>query len=144
MQSPDLSFVYGIGKKGHTKEYSFYNPKFLEPLKKQINRSVPVITSITLKARSESEKQDLFTIYVGKELSLKNFNEYYINKYDIDTEELERYKDAGYDRVCLLNYKKYDSIIIGLNKQDKVVPDYYALKRNLLKLVQLQQKLLEV
>lgn len=140
MQNAHLSFVYGIGKQARTKEYSFYNSCFLEPLNKQSSLSIPLITSVTLKAKNVFEQQELFSIYVGKEIYLNCYNDYYIDKYDIDVDELERYRDAGYERVCLLNYKKYDLVMIGLRKQDRVVPDYYALKRDLMRLLQLQKK----
>jgi len=135
----NLSLTYGIGKCAKTKEYQFYNSQFLEPLKKQISISIPLITSATLHSSFEHKKQPLFSIYVGKELNTHCSNNYYLDKYDLDEEELERYRDAGYERVCLLNYKKYDVVLIGLNKEDKVVSDYYALRRDLLKLNQVQK-----
>ena len=80
----------------------------------------------------------MFSIYVGKELRLNATNDYYVSKYDLDEGELIRLRNEGYTRVCLLNYKKYDLVMVGLHKEDKVVPDYFALKRNLTKLKQLQ------
>ena len=35
----------------------------------------------------------------------------------------------GFKRACLLNYKKYDQIIVGVGEKDIVVPDYFALKK---------------
>lgn len=134
MKNFEVSLVYGIGKKAKTKEYSFSSSDILKPLVRQISLSIPLITSITLKTKQQEE---LYSIYVGKEFHLNCFDEYYIEKYDLNVEELERFRDAGYERVCLLNYKKYDPVIIGLKKEDKVVPDYYALKSNMTKLLQL-------
>lgn len=144
MENTKLSLVYGIGSHACTKEYFFSSSSFLNPLQKQISSSFPFITSITVKAMNQKKKRELFSIYVGKELNLNAYNDSYIEKYDIDLEELERLRDAGYERVCLLNYKKYDSVMIGLKKRDKVVPDYYALKRNLLNLERLHRKVQEV
>ena len=87
----------------------------------------------------KERKKNLFSIYVGKEIALDAQSKYYIEKYDLDKEELARFKQRGYERVCLLNFKKYDLILIGLKKQDRVVPDYYALKNNLAKLERLQK-----
>lgn len=140
MENEKLSLVYGIGTHAYTKEYFFSSSSFLKPLQKQISSSFPFITSITVNAMKEKKKRELFSIYVGKELNLHAYNDYYIQKYDLDLQELERFRDAGYDRVCLLNYKKYDLVMIGLKKSDKVVPDYYALKRNLMNLERLHQK----
>lgn len=134
MKNSVVSLVYGIGKKAKSVEYSCSNSDALNPLVKQISLSIPLITSVTLKTK---QKKELYSIYVGKEFYLNCSNDYYIEKYDLDAEELERFKDAGYERVCLLNYKKYDPVIIGLKKSDKVVPDYYALKSNMTKLLQL-------
>lgn len=138
--STNMTCVYGIGRLGKSKEYSFYNSSFLSPLQKQLNLTVPLITSITLKVH----QREICSIYVGKELFLNSMNEYYIKKYDLDVEELERFHDAGFERVCLLNYKKYDTFLIGLHKRDQVVSDYYALKRKLEKLMKLQEQGIEI
>lgn len=142
--STNLTCVYGIGRLGKTKEYSCYTSNFLVPLNKQLQNQVPLITSITLSVNSSSFKRKLFSIYVGKELNLNSINDYYIEKYDLDQEELEKFRDAGYGRVCLLNYKKYDTFLIGLKSRDRVVPDYYALKRKLDQLIKWQEKGLEI
>ena len=143
MKYTNLSFVYGIGKQARTREYSIYQSEFLIPLQKQLSLSFPLITSITLQKEEEHLKKELFSIYVGKEITLNRLNDYYIQKYDIDEDELERFRDAGYERVCLLSYKKYDLVLVGLKKQDKVVSDYFALKRNLLRLEKLHKQKLQ-
>lgn len=143
MKQTNLSLIYGIGKKAYTKEYSLNQDCFLKPLQKQISLSFPLVTSVTLRVKKSKISKDLFSIYVGKELNLKNYNDYYIQKYDLDLDELERLRDAGFERVCLLNYKKYDLVLIGLQKDDIVVPDYYALKRNILNLEKLQSHYLK-
>ena len=142
--SSNITCVYGIGRLGKTKEYSCYTSNFLTPLHKQLQLNVPLITSITLRVKKEFGNRVLFSIYVGKELNLKALPSYYVEKYDLDMEEIERFLDAGYERDCLLNYKKYDSFLIGLNPRDKVVPDYYALKRKLDKFALLQQSRVEI
>jgi len=141
MKNAKLSLVYGIGAQAKSKEYSLYEKNLWDPLKKQEHLSFPVITSITVRATiPKYKKNDLFSIYVGKELNLRHFNDYYLQKYDLDEEELMDFKNQGYERVCLLNYKKYDLVMIGLKKFDKVVPDYYALKRDVTKLEKLMQR----
>ena len=141
MNTVDFSCYYGYGKQGKSKEYTFYNSCFLEPLQKQISSSIPLITSVTL---TSSSKKALFSIYVGKELYLSSIDDYYIEKYDLDIEELERFSDAGYQRICLLNYKKYDVVLIGLGPNDRVVSDYFALKREMVKLMKLQGSYLKL
>lgn len=140
MKNTTLSLFYGIGSSAKTKEYLFSNENYLNPLEKQSLMSFPLITSITIRAISKENKKrnNLFSIYVGKEIFLHAMNDYYISKYDLDEDELIRLRSEGYDRVCLLNYKKYDLVMVGLNKCDKVVPDYYALKRDITKLKKLQ------
>ena len=135
-----LSLFYGIGSQAKTREYLLSSEHCLKPLQKQKNLSFPLITSITVRALSKDlqRKSKLFSIYVGKELRLHAYNDYYIEKYGLDDEELIRLRNEGYERVCLLNYKKYDVVIVPLCKEDKVVPDYFALKRDLTKLKQLK------
>ena len=35
----------------------------------------------------------------------------------------------GYSKACLLNFKKYNQIIVGINNEDMIVNDYYDLKK---------------
>ncbi len=138
MEQATYSLVYGIGSHAKSKEYFLGSDRVLDMLDRQAKLSFPLITSITLRMNKPEEKiRDLFSIYVGKELNLHSYNHYYIQKYDLDEEELEHFKKEGYDRVCLLNYKKYDLVMIGLKKQDKVVPDYFHLKKDIVKLEKL-------
>ena len=97
--------------------------------------------TIRAQMKVHKRKNKLFSIYVGKELQLNATNDYYVSKYDLDEEELIRLRNEGYTRVCLLNYKKYDLVMVGLHKSDRVVPDYFALKRNVIKLKKLQNSL---
>lgn len=140
MDKTTLSLFYGIGSRAKTREYLMTNDNYLKPLEKQSLLSFPLITSITVRAVSKEnhKKNNLFSIYVGKELRLNATNDYYVSKYGLDEEELTRLRNEGYDRVCLLNYKKYDLVMVGLNKCDKVVPDYFALRRDVNKLKMLQ------
>ena len=59
---------------------------------------------------------------------------YYIKRYDISYDDLIDLLLQGYKRVCLLNYKKYDQILVGIEETDEVVPDYFALRTSLEKL----------
>ncbi len=141
MEKSNLFLFYGIGSVGKTREYSFHNDNYLKPLHLQHSLSIPLITSITVRAyvSKMNRKNDLFSIYVGKELFLNEENDYYIKKYDLETSEIKRLQQEGFERVCLLNYKKYDFVLVGLQKEDKVVPDYYSLKREMFRLKKLEQ-----
>jgi hypothetical protein len=143
MPNAILSLFYGIGSQAKTREYKLSSERCFEPLQKQNTLSFPLITSVTIRAQMKDHKRKnkLFSIYVGKELQLNATNDYYVSKYDLDEEELIRLRNEGYTRVCLLNYKKYDLVMVGLHKSDRVVPDYFALKRNVIKLKKLQNSL---
>ena len=141
MEKSNLFLFYGIGSVGKTREYSFRSENYLNPLHLQNTLSIPLITSVTVRGYLSKKKckNDLFSIYVGKELFLNEKNEYYIDKYDLDVSSLERFQKEGFERVCLLNYNKYDFVLVGLQKEDKVVPDYYSLKREMFRLKKLEQ-----
>ena len=51
-----------------------------------------------------------------------------LEKFDISMAELADVATLGYERACLLNFKKYDQVLIGVLEDDLIVPDYYALK----------------
>lgn len=140
MNQGNLSCFYGIGKSARTKEYSFYNSTFWRPLEKQSILSYPLITSVTVKSKQNEESRDLFSIYVGKEFSFRYLTEHVIEKYDMDIKELKELYKAGYDRFCLLNYKKYDTVLVGLRKDDRVVPDYFTLKQMLIQYEKMQKE----
>lgn len=139
MNYSGLSCVYGIGKYAKTKEYSLFNPTFWIPIEKQDEMSLNVISSVTLKAKRMDQEQELFSIYVGKEIFLEKPLSYYSKKYDISLDELIKLKKQGYDRICLLDYKKYDNEVIGLEENDRVVPSYSALKEKLRCMEQIQK-----
>jgi len=50
-------------------------------------------------------------------------------KYNITLNDIADVAVLGYDRVCLLNFKKYDQVMVGVDKNSIIVPDYYALKK---------------
>ena len=56
---------------------------------------------------------------------------YWIKKYDLILDDLIELVLNGYERACLLNYKKYDQVIVGVCNDDIIVPDYYALRSKL-------------
>ena len=68
---------------------------------------------------------------VGTEINLLRIGEerYKIAKYNLDLNILADLALHGYSRACLLSYKKYDQIIVGMNKEDIIVPDYFTLKK---------------
>ncbi len=120
---------YAIGTSSWTRE--FPKEEFLEPLNKQFHISIPLITGVNIKRKGEdgfSQK-----IYVGKEINLKEYSkeQYLRNKFNIPIADLADIAVKGFERACLLNYKKYDQILIGIEEDALVVPDYFALKTSL-------------
>lgn len=120
----DISIQYQIGLKSWTRKLPIEN---LTPIQEQFQISYPLITGATIEYLPKKELK----IHVGKEINLQNISleKYKIKKYQIDINALTDLFLKGYQRACLLNYKKYDQILIGLNKEEIIVPDYYALKR---------------
>lgn len=124
-----MKIQYTIGTHSYTEEMKDINLSFLN---RQLKLSTPLITQVKLIYRNEIQ-----TIFVGKEITLEELSKrnYFMHKYDLSFDEMVSISLKGYKRACLLNYKKYDSIIVGVKKGDKIVPDYYALKREVIKLV---------
>lgn len=143
MNQGDFRCYYGIGACAKTKEYSFYNSSFWIPLEKQEELSYPIITSVTLKQNEKEQSKNLFSIYVGKEFLFRYLTEHVIEKYHLDQEELKELYQAGFERFCLLNYKKDNAILVGLRKDDKVVSDYFTLRQNLIQYENTQIEYLE-
>lgn len=125
-----MKIKYLIGTKSYTEEYTKENSLIF--LQKQLKLSVPLITGVNISYKEELKKQ----IYVGKEIQIKNFSKdnYILSKYDISPNELRTILENGYERACLLSYKKYETILVGVKKEDIIVPDYFALKEELLKI----------
>ena len=98
-------------------------------LDKQLHLSIPLITGADICSKKKKIK-----IYVGKEINLKEYSKetYLREKFDISLETLADIAVQGYDRACLLNYKKYDQVIIGVEEDALIVPDYFALKTNIM------------
>jgi len=98
-------------------------------LERQLQISVPLITSVKL-MKKNNKKEQIKNIYVGKEINLKTISKhnYWLTKYDISIEDVIDICLQGYKRACLLNYKRYDQIVVGVDANDEIVPDYYALK----------------
>ncbi len=44
-------------------------------------------------------------------------------------DELANLSLQGFNKACLLNFKKYDQFLVGINRDDMIVSDYFALKR---------------
>ena len=98
-------------------------------LNKQINLSLPLITGALIYKKNKQEQK----IFVGKEIDLRCLQKdnYWIKKYDLILDELIELVLNGYERACLLNYKKYDQVIVGVCNDDIIVPYYYALRSKL-------------
>lgn len=133
-----LKIQYMIGKSSLSEKYPINEHPSI--LKKQFEISIPLITGAKITYRKHKQNH-LEKIYVGKEIPLKEIvrEEDLLEKYDITLDDLADLAVLGYDRVCLLNFKKYDTVIVGVEKNAIVVPDYYALKN---KIYQIQTNLL--
>ena len=120
----EIYVKYHIGKKAFTKEYPITNPV---PINKQLNISLPLITGATIYLPIEKD----INILVGKEIDLNQIalDQHKIEKYNLNIDELAKLSLEGFNKACLLNFKKYDQIIVGVNDDDLVVTDYFALKR---------------
>ena len=121
-----MKISYVIGTNSYTKEVNLTSNESLEIMNKQLSLSIPLITGAKIK-RKKRVKQ----IFVGKELSLSSLhkNNFWLQKYDLSLEEVMDIALQGYKRACLLNYKKYDQILVGVHDEDITVPDYFSLKK---------------
>lgn len=123
-----MTIQYMIGTTSVSKKYSYLEN--INLLKKQLELSIPLITGVRIKKEENQTK-----IYVGKEIHLANNERYLYEKYGISLENIAEIKVLGYDRACILNFKKYDTVLVGVEKDAIVVPDYFALKNTILNYV---------
>lgn len=116
-----------IGKNSYTKLQPLAST--LPFLDKQLELSVPLITGVKLCLK----KGESLQIYVGKQINLKDYTEekYLRHKFDIPVDTIASLAVEGYDRACLLNYKKYEPVLVGVSESDLIVPDYYSLRDNI-------------
>ena len=123
-----IKVQYVVGKSSLSLEYPIVN--FLDFLNKQLHLSIPLITGVKISYK-KNKKEYIYRVYVGKEIPLKECSKdrLFLQKYDISLHDLASVAVLGYDRACLLNFKKYDQVIVGIHSEDMVVPDYYALKK---------------
>lgn len=117
---------YIIGKSSYTKKINIEDRENIEIMNKQFSLSIPLITGVKIENKREIKK-----IFVGKEIDLQSITtkNYWLEKYELSLEELMEIALQGFKRACLLNYKKYDQIIVGVGEKDIIVPDYFALKK---------------
>ncbi len=117
---------YVIGKSSYTKKIDIEDQENIEIINKQFSLSIPLITGVKIENKKETK-----TIFVGKEIDLQNIltKNYLLEKYELSLEELMEIALHGFKRACLLNYKKYDQIVVGVREKDIIVPDYFALKK---------------
>jgi len=120
-----MKIQYMIGTTSCTEE-----DKNLDFLDKQLQLSIPLVTGVNIKYK-ENKKEKLAKIYVGKEINLKEYQKekFLLEKYDISLNDLAEVAVLGYSRACLLNYKKYETVLVGVENDALVVPDYFALKK---------------
>ena len=124
MQAKKISYL--VGTSSFTKQMNINEKENVDFINKQLSLSIPLITGVKIEEKKETKQ-----IFVGKEISLDHINEnnYWVQKYDIPLEKLTDLLLLGFKRACVLNFKKYDSVIVGVHDEDIVVPDYYALKK---------------
>ena len=140
MKKQEFSLTYGVGVHAKTKEYKLESDSNIDFINQQLKMSIPVLTHATIHVKmnhpSHPLKNDLYTIYIGKEFDIDTFlyHEENYSKYDISTVDILKLMMKGFTRFCLLNYKKYDQVIVGLKENDRVVTDYYALRTNINKM----------
>ncbi len=117
---------YVIGKSSYTKKIDIEDQENIEIINKQFSLSIPLITGVKIENKKETK-----TIFVGKEIDLQNIitKNYLLEKYELSLEALMEIALQGFKRACLLNYKKYDQIVVGVREKDIIVPDYFALKK---------------
>ena len=127
MDMKNFSLQFLIGKNSLTKE-SQVSP--LELLEKQLSLSIPLITGMNITFQKKKKKWNQ-RVYVGRELKIQELQKdpSLLEKYNITIEELADIAVEGYQKVCVLNYKKYDSVLVGVSEEDLIVPDYFALKK---------------
>ncbi len=123
----NFSLQFLIGKNSLTKENQGSPFALLE---KQLSLSIPLITGMNITFQKKKKKWNQ-KVYVGRELKIQELqkNPNLLEKYNINIEELADIAVEGYQKVCVLNYKKYDSVLVGVNDEDLIVPDYFALKK---------------
>ena len=128
----NIKMHYFIGKHSKTEEYPYLNLAILE---KQFNLSIPLITGANIIWKTK-KKEENHKIYVGKEILLQELGKekFKLEKFQISLEELADLAVLGYKRACILNYKKYDQILVGVEDDATIVPDYFALKKILLQI----------
>ena len=117
---------YVIGKSSYTKKMNIEDAENIEIMNKQLSLSIPLITGVKIE-----NKKEIKNIFVGKEINLQSIisKNYWTEKYELSIDELMEIALQGFKRACLLNYKKYDQIIVGVAEEDIIVPDYFALKK---------------
>lgn len=120
----EIYVKYHIGEKSFTKDFPITNPV---PINKQLKISMPLITGATIHLPIDKDVK----ILIGKEINLDQIalDETKIAKYNLDLDELANLSLQGFNKACLLNFKKYEQIVVGLNNDDVIVSDYFALKR---------------
>ena len=124
-----MKVQYMLGTLSYTNETEICNTEVLE---KQLKLPIPLITAVQILTKKHKK---LKKIYVGKEIQLDSYQtNYSIEHYDISFEDCVDLLLQGYKRACLLNYKKYDQILVGVKEEDEVVPDYFGLRTSLEKL----------
>ncbi len=120
----EIYVKYHIGGKSFTKDFPITNPV---PINKQLKLSLPLITGATIHLPINKDVK----VLIGKEIDLNQIALDYekVNKYNLNLDELANLSLQGFNKACLLNFKKYDQIIVGINEEDMIVTDYFALKR---------------
>lgn len=119
----NIQISYNIGNSSFTNWQDITNLNIIE---KQLNLSIPLITGVKI-----LNDNKCLNVFVGKEILLQQFlnNSFWLTKYDLAVEKLIDINLNGFKRACLLNFKKYEQIVVGIDDKDIIVPDYFALKK---------------
>ena len=125
----DKEISYVIGSHSYTKKRKLLDSQNMKIVDKQLKLSIPLITGARIESKNWKKQ-----IFIGKEIDLRDipFKSHLFEKYDVSLEDLIDISLKGFKRVCLLNYKKYDQILMGVCEEDIIVPDYYAFRNVIL------------
>lgn len=123
-----MKIQYTLGTNCYTPIYELNEEYAI--MERQLQLSFPIITSVKF---FDSKKRNISKqIFVGKEIDLQNNSaRFWLEKYELSFEDISDIYLQGFKKACLLNYKKYDQIVVGMKDNDEVVPDYFALKEKI-------------
>lgn len=135
----NLLVKYLIGINCETKEQTF-NLDYLES--KNDFSAMPLITGALIRFNLP----DQIKILIGQEIDLHNIQKAknLLKRNHITINDLTDLILNGYDRACIVQNKKYERVVVGLDDKDFVVKNFKTLKLLLEKInLKMQKKDLE-